>query len=280
VAAAALLCYFGTFERRQFEKAPVRPPFNFKKYVMQSWKSKPFRQVALAYLCAFTVIGLLQTLLPYYATYWLRAPEMFVILAGAVLVLAIVSTPLWTYVSNKLGKRAAFMISCALCIASLAAVFFIGQLDLGDDFKDLGKSLAAFPAFGYIGVCFLGIGVGGVQLLPFSMMPDAINVSMKEGETDEGAYYGIVTFVQKIGMGAATLLIGPILQIAKYKNPPSDWNTELLFTQENAANQTIRAMFIGLSALVIILGMLAVWNYKVDRKVLQENLKEKEQTKE
>ncbi|MDR1905330.1 MAG: MFS transporter, partial [Clostridiales bacterium] len=119
VAVAAFLCYYGTFERRQFIKPAKLPKFDFKKYMFESWKSRPFRQVAIAYLCAFTVIGLLQTLLQYYTTYWLRAPELFVVLAGLVLVLAIVSTPLWTYISKKFGKKNTFLMSSLLAIISL-----------------------------------------------------------------------------------------------------------------------------------------------------------------
>jgi len=279
IAAATLLCFLGTFERRQFVKPKVRTKFDFRKYIIESWKSRPFRQIAIAYLCAFTVIGLLQTLLQYYTTYWLRAPETFVVLAGSVLILAIISTPFWSFLSAKAGKRNTFLISCFLWIMGLAVIFFVPQLDLGENFKDLGLSLAAFPFYGYIGLLMLGVAIGGIQLMPFSMIPDAINFCMKEGDIDEGAYYGIVTFVQKIGMGAATLLIGPLLQLANYKKPPVDWDNSQLFMQENMANQAIRIMFVGLSAAVIIIGAVSVWNYTVDRNALNEKMHKSEEKK-
>jgi Na+/melibiose symporter-like transporter len=273
ITIAALLCFYGTFERRKFEKLLVRPKFNFKKYMLESWKSKPFRQVTIAYLCAFTVIGLLQTLLQYYTTYWLRAPEMFLILAAMVLLLAILSTPLWTFVAKKLGKREAFLISCALTVAALIGVFFIRPINDTEFVLDLGTSAGLFPIYGYILIFFLGVGIGGVQLLPFSMMPDAINFSMNEGDMDEGAYYGIVTFVQKLGMGAATMLIGPILTLAKYKEPPKELEDGVLFLQEKVTNEAIRAMFVGLSIVIVVIGALAVLKYEIDRAALHNKIK-------
>ena len=280
VALCAFLCYLGTFERRRFERPLVSPGFSFKKYVLESWKSKPFRKVAVAYLCAFTVIGLLQTLLQYYTTYWLRAPELFVVLAGGVLLLAIISTPLWSYLSKKLGKRNAFLLSSLLGIVALTVIFFVEQLDLGSSFNDLGKSLQAFPVVGYVGVSLLGVAIGGIQLLPFRMMPDAINVSMKVGDMDEGAYYGIVTFVQKIGIGSATLLIGFVLQLANYENPSDSWSSDVLFLQSELTNQVIRALFVGLSIVVILIGAISVLRYTVDKGALHEKIKEHKRFRE
>ncbi|MDR2091501.1 MAG: MFS transporter [Clostridiales bacterium] len=277
VTAAAFLCYLGTFERRSFVKPALRPKFNFKKYVLESWKSKPFRQVSIAYLCAFTVIGLLQTLLQYYCTYWLRAPELFVVLAGGVLAVAIVSTPLWTFIAKKYGKKNAFLMSSALSVLSLIGIFFVGQLDNPEGIvMSLEASMAAMPVYGYIFIALLGVGVGGVQLMPFSMMPDAINFSMKEGDVDEGAYYGIVTFVQKLGMGAATMLIGPVLSLSGYEEPPKNQPKGILHTQDAFTNEVIRAMFVGLSIIIIVIGALAVWKYTIDRDALHKKINKTE----
>ncbi|MDR0752409.1 MAG: MFS transporter [Christensenellaceae bacterium] len=272
ITITTLLCFFGTFERKETLKPLKRPKFNFKKYIIESWKSKPFRQVAIAYLCSFTVIGLLQTLLQYYSTYWLRAPELFVVLAGMVLVVAILSTPLWVFMSKIFGKRNAFLLSCLVGVISLIGIFFVPQLETGDFFADMIKTMGLMPIYGYISIFFLGIGIGGIQLIPFSMIPDAINLSMAKGDVDEGAYYGIVTFVQKLGMGLATLLIGPALTIANYKNPPQDWPENILFRQSASANEAIRGLFVGLSIIVIIIGALAVLTYRVDRDALRNKI--------
>ncbi|MDR0696095.1 MAG: MFS transporter [Christensenellaceae bacterium] len=272
ITITTLLCFIGTFERRITPKPIKRPKFNFKKYIIESWKSKSFRQVTIAYLCSFTVIGLLQTLLQYYSTYWLRAPELFVVLAGLVLVVAILSTPLWVYISKKCGKKNTFLISCAVGVVSLIGIFFVPQLETGDFFADMIKTMAVMPIYGYISIFFLGIGIGGIQLIPFSMMPDAINFSMAKGDIDEGAYYGIVTFVQKLGMGFATLLIGPALALANYEAPPDNLPDNVLFTQPASANQAIRGLFVGLSIVVIAIGAIAVLKYKVDRDALKNKI--------
>ncbi|MDR3217110.1 MAG: MFS transporter [Clostridiaceae bacterium] len=273
LTVTSLLCFGGTFERRKFIKPAKRPPFNFKKYVLESWKSKPFRQVTIAYLCAFTVIGLLQTLLQYYATYWLRTPNLFVIMAGMVLLVAILSTPLWVGISKKFGKKNTFLASCLLAVVSLIGIFFIQPLYGGDAVLSMEESLAYMPTFGYVFITLLGVGVGGVQLMPFSMMPDAINFSMKDGDMDEGAYYGIVTFVQKVGMGAATMLIGPVLSLANYTAPYDGWEANKLFIQPHqSANDAIHWMFVALSIVVVIIGALAVLTYKIDKNALQNRI--------
>ena len=92
---------------------------------------------------------------------------------------------------------------------------------------------------------------------------------------DEGAYYGVVTFVQKLGTGIATILIGPILEFAGgYKSPPKDQPEDVLFQQDNTTNQIIRILFVGLSAVIILLGALAIFKYTLDREALKKKLAE------
>jgi Na+/melibiose symporter-like transporter len=73
-------------------------------------------------------------------------------------------------------------------------------------------------------------------------------------------------------MGAATMLIGPVLSLAKYKTPPTDWDSSVLFVQDNTANQAIRWLFVGLSIVVIALGAVVMFKYDVDEKTLSDAL--------
>jgi Na+/melibiose symporter-like transporter len=184
---------------------------------------------------------------------------------------------MWSAISAKIGKKPTFIIASLVAVVSFVGVYFIGQFPI-EDYADMMKGMANMPAFGWVFIVLMGIGIGGVQLMPFTMIPDAINFSLDADDKSEGAFYGIVTLAQKVGTVLATLLIGPILTGIGYKTPPPNYDplVQGIFEQSTEVAQGIRDLFIFLSLAIILLGAVAMIRYKVDKKALSEKLQLRE----
>jgi len=76
-----------------------------------------------------------------------------------------------------------------------------------------GTSLAVI-----MGLCALaGIGVSAAHVLPWSIIPDAIEWDeWQTGERHEGMFYSLVTLAQKVASSIAIPLILLILQVTGY----------------------------------------------------------------
>jgi GPH family glycoside/pentoside/hexuronide:cation symporter len=63
-----------------------------------------------------------------------------------------------------------------------------------------------------------GIGLGFTYVMPYAMVPDAIEYDyLLTGERTEGSFYGIWTFMLKIGQALALAITGIVLQLTNYQ---------------------------------------------------------------
>jgi GPH family glycoside/pentoside/hexuronide:cation symporter len=114
-----------------------------------------------------------------------------------------VCIPISVLVSKKIGKRRTYQI-CFIIIASACGIIYV-----------LGHRLSG--GFFYGLMVYAGIGVGFSYVAPFAMMPDVIEYeALKTGERKEGAYYGMWTFVSKLGTALALFVSGQILELGGY----------------------------------------------------------------
>ncbi len=77
-------------------------------------------------------------------------------------------------------------------------------------------------------MCVLaGIGVAAAHVLPWSILPDAIEWGeLQTGERHEGMFYSLVTLIRKVATSLAVPAVGPVLQFTGYvpnaaQQPPS-----------------------------------------------------------
>gem|GEM_PF-238484 len=288
----------------------TRHGFEFKKYFLQSWKSVPFRQVCIMYMFSIATMNFIQGNLVYFINYKLLLPGLFLPIAGGVMVLAVLFMPVWMKLAQKTSKRLAYLISVSMIAVALISLFFAPQFDyigagvtpilatpdllqagyqdlqvyyipdINQNYGDVVRALYTNSPWVFISILLLAFGFSGIQMLPFSMVPDAVNFSNTAKEKKEGAYFGIVTFVQKLGWGIGMLLTGFILNIFGYLEPAkvftfqsqSDVLTGQIVLQSDTSVLGITILFSLFPALFGILGVISIWKYKVDRKALHKQI--------
>ncbi|MCX8122894.1 MAG: glycoside-pentoside-hexuronide (GPH):cation symporter [Spirochaetes bacterium] len=127
----------------------------------------------------------------------LISEDMTFVVMGIPLIIAVMSAPLWIYVSDKLDKRRAYIV---------AAVYFTLSLLLC-----LIAPVGSLWFVIAIGV-LAGVGISASQIIPFSMIPDVIEYDeYKNGVRREGAFYGITTFLYKVASASAIAVASAIL---------------------------------------------------------------------
>ncbi|WP_089154018.1 MFS transporter [Micromonospora sp. NBS 11-29] len=146
-----------------------------------SLRDRQFRVLAGAYLAMSTTTHLVLAGVPYYAEYELGRAGLTTVLVAAFVAPALLVTPAWLALAARVGKQRALLAA--------QAAFAAGSLVLA-----VGRP-AGLPVL-VAAVAVLGVAFAGLQLLPFSMLPDVIRAA---GAPRAGTYTGVWTATEATG---------------------------------------------------------------------------------
>jgi GPH family glycoside/pentoside/hexuronide:cation symporter len=194
------LVFFNTKERQSFsamEKPKIIPALK------AAFKNRPFVFGAIIYLLTWICMDIIQAILLFFIKYALRLEEQSDIIMALIFITAIFSLPLWEFVSRKIGKRYAYAAGVAFWAVVQIALISVG---------------ASSPFSIIIALCVLaGIGVGAAHVLPWSILPDAIEWDeYNTGERHEGVFYSLITLMQKVASSIAIPLTALMLELTDY----------------------------------------------------------------
>jgi GPH family glycoside/pentoside/hexuronide:cation symporter len=166
-------------------------------------KNKPFRLSLLIYLFTWMTMDLMQMIILFFVKHAMGRESQSDLLMGTIFVVAILSLPLWNFVARRFNKRVAYVVGVGFWAAMQMVIMTFGP---------------ATPLPLIIAVCALaGIGVGAAHVLPWSILPDAVEFDeWKTGTRHEGTFYSLVTLAQKVASSVAVPLALLVLQVAGY----------------------------------------------------------------
>jgi GPH family glycoside/pentoside/hexuronide:cation symporter len=201
IMLTTLLTFFGTREKRH--SVEDYPTESFFATYGAVFRNRPFVFLLLTYALHIMGITFLQSILVYYVKYIYGREDLAYLSMGLLLLTAMVFIPVSVLVSKYIGKKRTYQICFAILASCCTLIFFLGHR-LGIPF--------------FIGLMvYAGIGVGFSYVAPFAMVPDTIEFdAVKSGERKEGAYYGMWTFVSKLGTALAISLSGLVLDLGGY----------------------------------------------------------------
>lgn len=163
---------------------------------------------------------------------------------AAIFVTALLALPLWNWASRKFNKRLAYVAGIAFwAVVQLALI----TLD------------ASVPTELVYGLCILaGIGVGAAHVLPWSIIPDAIEWDeWQTGKRHEGMFYSLVTLMQKVASSIAIPFTLLILQLTGYIPNTAE--------QPLSAQTGIRLVIGPVPALLLLVGIAFALRYPLSR---------------
>ncbi len=240
-ALPMFITFFGTEEREDYSDLEKPTIFESLKSV---WKNVPFRYGLGIFLATWISVDILQSSLLFYVKFVVQREAQNEIIMATIFVVAMFALPIWNWVSNRWSKRYAYMYGIA----------FWGVVQLA--LITMGPST---PLSIILVLCSMaGIGVAAAHVLPWAILPDAIEwYEYKTGERHEGMFYSITTLARKITSAGTVPLIGLVLEITGY--------------QPNLAQQSVVAvkgikMVIGpIPAILLALGIFIAYKYPLDR---------------
>jgi GPH family glycoside/pentoside/hexuronide:cation symporter len=194
------LVFFGSRERPEFmnQKQP-----SLGESIRASIDNPPFLFSAAIYLFTWVSIDILQASILYFIIHVVNQENHNELIMASIFVIAMFALPLWTWVSRRLNKRIAYIIG----VAFLAAVLLV-----------LVTLTPTTPMYIILILCILaGIGVSAAHVMPWSIIPDAIEYDeLKTGERHEGMFYSFISLSQKIASSFAIFMVSQVLGATGY----------------------------------------------------------------
>lgn len=190
-AAVSALPLLGTFFASRERKEHLNEPKpSLKGSIKAAFQNKPFLYAVGIFLFTFTALSIIESMLLFFITDGLGMGEYETYILGGVFVTALFTLPFWNWVSNKKDKRTAYMYGMIFFAVVINLLIFV-QPDWG---------LAPAMVLSVLA----GFGVGAVQVLPWSMLPDAIEVDeLNTGARHEGMFYSLVMLLRKFAPSLA-----------------------------------------------------------------------------
>ena len=240
-ALPLLLTFAGT--REQPSTGRVSRP-SLKQSLRAALGNRPFLLGAGLFLLTWLAVDVLQSVLLYFVKYQLHLEVQSDAIFATIFGTALVALPLWNWASRRSNKRIAYVVGIAFW-AFVQIVLVLLQPDA--------------PTLAVYSLCVLaGIGVSAAHVLPWAMIPDAVEWDeLQTGERHEGMFYSLVMLMQKAATGVALMVIGVALDWSGYVA-----NAE---RQPEAALTAIRVLTGPLPALLLCGGIALALFYPMSR---------------
>jgi len=255
-------CVWGTKDRAQrvleyrlAENAAAHIPeehsesLPFLEQLRLAFSNRPFLFVIGIYLASWLAVQTTAAIIPYFVTSWMKLPES----ASAQVALAVQGTALlmlfvWAKVSHRFGKKAVYFMGMGLWIIAQAGLLFLqpGQVTLM-----------------YILAILAGFGVSTAYLVPWSMIPDVIELDeLQTGQRREGIFYGFMVLFQKIGLALGLFIVGLVLESAGFKPTLAG---QAIPIQPESALLAIRIAIGPFPTISLIAGLVLAYFYPITR---------------
>lgn len=252
-----VICVVGTYRRYwqvQAHRPRLRsqlPAKSLLAEIRDIFRNTAFRQILGLYLCGWVGIQLTAAMLPYFIDAWMGLSEShFTRMALTVQGTAIAMIAVWERVARLSSKRAVFLLGAPLAIVALAALAMIQP----------GEVTAMYN----LGL-LAGAGVATMYMVPFSMLPDVVDLDeLQTGLRREGLYFSAVVFLQKLGIAVALFASGTLLDLMGFAAEA--------IAQPRQALWAIRLLIGPLPAALLLGSLWFAYRYPIDRQRHQQIL--------
>jgi len=229
-----------TFERPGYARPSQA---SFYDSMLSLARHPAYRSLTGLFLLGRIAIDLTSTMFIYYFTYWLARPEDFGPTLGLFLLAVVGALPFWLRISRHVDKRTIFLLGAASWVGS--------QIFL----------LAATPDWPrlwiYVGAAIGGVGYAAADMIPWSMLGEVVDEDeLRTGERRDGLYFGLFTFLRKLGGATAVALGLWILELSGFVANQAQSQTTLT---------TIRVLTAVVPAVFVVLGAWVALGYPLTR---------------
>ncbi|NJM22018.1 MAG: MFS transporter [Richelia sp. RM2_1_2] len=255
-------CVWGTRDRvLAFEAKRIQTEENKSLPIAEQikivFKNKPFLFVIGIYLFSWLGVQITASVIPYFVIYCMKlqesdVPAVMIGVQGTALLMLFV----WGALSKRVGKKAVYFMGMFLWIIAATGLFFLqpGQIGLM-----------------YVLAVIAGSGVSVAYLVPWSMMPDVIELDeLQTGQRREGVFYGFMVLLQKFGLAFGLFLVGIALETSGFQE--NIRGQIQLPIQPETALSAIRITVGPVPIVCLICGLFLTYFYPITREMHAEML--------
>jgi glycoside/pentoside/hexuronide:cation symporter, GPH family len=225
----------------------------------------PFLFVIGIYLFSWLAVQITASIIPYFVVNCMGlkdsdVPMVMIGVQGTALLMLFV----WSALSKRVGKKVVYFSGMSLWILAAAGLYFLkpGQIGLM-----------------YVLAVMAGFGVSVAYLVPWSMIPDVIELDeLQTGQRREGIFYGFMVLLQKFGLALGLFVVGLSLEASGFKAATASGGA--LPVQPESALQAIRFAVGPLPLVSLVLGLVLTYFYPITREMHAEILLKLKQRQE
>ncbi len=241
---------------REKEHPPVeesrKDQLTLKSTLQEFTQNKPFKFATGIYVFNWIAFDSVSLMLPFFLLYWVASGDLLAqvnvlgmnvgletIALGTMFGVAILTLPLWNWVSQRMSKQKTFIIGLALWILVEALVLTVqpGQY-----------------TYMLIICVVVGFFTSNAHVIPEAMFPDVIDwAELKTNQRREGTYYGAINFIRKMATAVASFIALQILGWTGYTAPSGE---STVFMQPQSALSAIRFLT---GPMIIVFLLVALW---------------------
>ncbi|MEM9452429.1 MAG: MFS transporter [Cyanobacteria bacterium P01_E01_bin.6] len=230
---------------------PVPPTLSFFTQLRIAFANRAFLFVIGIYLCSWLAVQLTAANLKFFVESWLQlSPQVANTAILAVQGTALLMLFVWSTLSQRIGKKAVYGMGMVCWIFAQVGLFFLQPGQLGAMY---GLAILS------------GVGVSTAYLIPWSMLPDVIELDeLQTGQRREGIFYAFMVLLQKFGLALGLQLVGWALEWSGYIGGASE--------QPASALLAIRIVVAPLPMMCLLIGLVLAYFYPITKSVHAEIL--------
>ena len=254
-------CVWGTRKRvketehlRQETSNEVSLPYLEQLKIVFS--NRPFLYVIGIYLCSWLAVQNTVSVIPYFVKNWMGlTTQDFIYVIITVQVASFIMLFVWTEVSKRVGKKAVYFMGMTVWIIAEIGLFMVQPGQIG-----LMYALAVMAGF----------GVSTAYLIPWSMIPDVIELDeLQTGQRREGVFYAFMVLLQKVALAIGLFLVTQVLQQSGFlKNFAGEADP----IQPDSALWAIRVLVGPIPLVILLVGLVLAYFYPITKEVHAEIL--------
>lgn len=215
-------------------------------------RSAPFRALLGTFMLQALATGTMLAGAQYVAR-WVLGDEaaveiLFVALVGP----ALIATPAWTVLANRIGKERSFAAASILFLVASASIV---------------AAVGAPGTWIYISVAVAGVAYAGLQSLPMAMLPDVISHDERSnGPGRAGTFTGVWTAGETVGFALGATAVSLVLAATGYVSSVAG----AVVVQPDAAVTGIVLSFSILPAALMAASLLPLHRYRLRRSDIED----------
>ncbi len=241
-----LITFFGTRERLEFQTAKAPPLREAMGFVV---RNRVFRYTLALRILSWMPVTIVQAVFAYYLIYWAGMTEDETsIVQGVILAMALLFLPVVDWLTKRLEKKSAYNVTTATWLLVMLALLPVPQG-------------AKVPL--YVIAALAGLGVAAAHVIPNAITPDVMEVDeLMSGRRQEGAYTGIIVFIDKLARMIVLALLPIVLRWAHYVQPT---DSDPFPAQPTSALLALRIFVSVVPAIVLSLSIVVAHFYPITR---------------